>query len=204
MAHASGKLRYRKKGGLAWRELTPGAMPDHGELWEVQSPDGSIALLSRSDAPAKPAPAAEETDSFHLDFAQTGTPIKPAPPGSCDFPVYPLSAMGSKGPEGSPASTAPRGLEIADPKAFGILVDGNGLEPRFSKGQVILVDTTKGPGDGDWAFAVLAKGETRIARWASRKGGKVALELTEPTAKPIELPLNQVRFAYKIVSVRFP
>lgn len=200
MVEPDTRLKYRKRGALAWRELTPGAMPAHGELWEVKSPDGSVALLSRSDAPLPAAPhPVEETDSFHLEFAQED-PARPR----LDLPVATLKALGEDGRTGAPSSHISCPPDFAAPQAFGVLVEGNSLEPKFSAGQVVLVDPGRSPDDGDWAVVGTARDGVRIARWRVKKSDRVTLESPKPAARPLEIAADQVRFAFKILWAKEP
>jgi hypothetical protein len=204
MKPSEGRLKYRKKGGLAWRELTAGAMPDHNEVWEVQSPDGSIALLSRSDAPLPAAPrSAEETDSFHLEFAQQGMGDAQEPAHTEDLPVFRIGDIGKKGPAGAPVSRVGRPTDLADPKAFGVLVEGGDLEPKYAAGQVLLVDPSRSPAEGEWAVVAQKGGEACIGRWRTR-GAKVRLEFPRTGAKPLDFAASEIRLAHPIIWSREP
>lgn len=53
------------------------------------------------------------------------------------------------------------------PRSYGLVVDGDGLAPRFRSGDVVVVDPDRIPKEGD---QVVLYGEGRIAEFAGEPG----------------------------------
>lgn len=91
--------------------------------------------------------------------------------------------------------------DLKDPYAFGVEVRGESMEPKYENGQVVIVDTTKEPGNGDYAVVGLFTGERYIKRW-KRAGAKIFLESINPAFEAVETKSGKVQFAYKVVWVK--
>ena len=175
--------------------MAAGAMPSRGETWEVKGPDGSVVTLSHTVPEARPkvvhGPPQEEV---RLDFAQVDSGSGPLP----DIPVY------GHAPKAAVLSRASRPSDLRDPNAFGIRVEDDDLEPRYRRGQILLVDTTLAPGDGDSVVADLADGRRVIGVWKRLGAGKIRLAPCGAANPSVQIAESKIRSAHKVVWAKEP
>ena len=201
MERENGGLKYRKKGDARWLDLTSLTLPERGAVYEVKAPDGSITLLSRSEA-AAPADLQEPPDAepFNIDFGEGGRDSGPALPA--EIPVFNLSELGKGPTECQAGRRVVRPGDVHDPSSFGVLVADRSMEPRYCPGQIAVADTTEKPSDGDFAIVALDGGDCFLRRWQVMRGGRIQLVALDPKVKRMELRPEQVLFAYKVVWVK--
>lgn len=127
---------------------------------------------------------------------------------SLEIPVVALAAAGEPMAYTDQGFSAGDGFamvgrppDLHDPYAFAVEVAGDSMVPKYEAGQVVIVDTTKPPGNGDYCVVGLHTHERYIKRWR-RKGERVYLESVNPDYDPIETKSGLIKFAYKVVWVR--
>lgn len=178
-------------------------------------------LLGGSDPPALPLLSVCQVLGIPLDEIGLPSPPKIAEPPGPFFrrrpenqgltPTIPVISFASAGdgaaftdqgyPAGAGMYDVPRPADLRDPRAFGVEVAGDSMAPKYEPGQVVIVDTTKHPINGDYAVVGLVDGGKFIKRWRQHDR-TVTLESINQAYASIKINREKIRFAYKIVGTR--
>jgi SOS-response transcriptional repressor LexA len=169
-------------------------------------------LLGGSDPPALPLLSVCETLGIPLDEIGLPEPPRVAEAETSYTKGIPVIAFVSAGrgdvqftdqgyPVGNGMEMVPRPSGLDDPNAFGVMIHGDSMSPKYENGDVVFVDTRVKPSNGDSAVVGLHSHERYVKRWR-RKGSQVALESVNPEYPPIIIPFPAVKFAYRVKWVR--
>lgn len=90
--------------------------------------------------------------------------------------------------------------DIKDPNSFGLVVEGDSMEPKISAGDIVVVAPNDRPRNGDLVVARLAKTEGVMLKIFSHDGERIRLTSYNPAFPPLEFKEEDFVFIYPVHS----
>lgn len=92
-------------------------------------------------------------------------------------------------------------VDVKDPNAYALIVNGDSMYPRIEQGDIVVVSPNTGVTAGDCAVVKLRGGEVLLKR-VRQKNGKYILESINAEYSIIEVEKEEISFCHKIVWIK--
>lgn len=91
--------------------------------------------------------------------------------------------------------------DTSDENAFGVIIEGDSMEPEFVAGTRVVISPNSTPRNGCFVLAKRTTGEVVFKRYYQKEQGrKVRLESVNPDYAPIEADREEYEWIYPVVS----
>lgn len=90
--------------------------------------------------------------------------------------------------------------DIKDPNSFGLVVEGDSMEPKISAGDIVIVAPNDRPRNGDLVVSRLERTEGVMLKIFSHDGDRIRLTSYNPAYPPLEFKEADFVFIYPVHS----
>lgn len=125
-----------------------------------------------------------------------------------DIPVVGLTKAGRGGffnemgyPSGEGFKKVHRPIDVKDPNAYALVVEGDSMSPMLEQGWIVYVcpNHTYGPGD---LVVVGRKNDEIMIKKFRHKDGMVLLQSINPTYEPLMISPDEIHFMHKVCLIK--